>query len=97
MLHYIQLNRNNRCDSSIHSAQKMTKKVHVIAGLKLHLFFIAKLSDTSVLLSNAVLTFDTKSVKFHKKKGTFLYFWSIVQFTFCMKQGTHIIKVGNSE
>ena len=34
--------------------------MHVIAGLKLHFFFIAKLSDTSVLLSNAVLTFDAK-------------------------------------
>ena len=73
MLHYIQLNRNNRCDSSIHSAQKMTKKVHVIAGLKFHFFFIAKLSDTSVLLSNAVLTFDAKSAKFHKKGHFFVF------------------------
>ena len=74
MLHYIQLNRNNRCDSSIHSAQKMTKKVHVITGLKLHLFFIAKLSDTSVLLSNAVLTFDAKSATFHKERALFCIF-----------------------
>ena len=75
MLHYIQLNRNNRCDSSIHSAQKMTKKVH--AGLKLHLFFIAKPSGTSVLLSNAVLTFDAKSATFHNKIVLFCIFGAL--------------------
>ena len=76
MLHYIQLNRNNRCDSSIHSAQKMTKKVHVIAGLKLHLFFIA--SGTSVLFkSNAVLTNDTKSATSHNKSVLFCIFGAL--------------------
>ena len=55
----------------------MTKKVHVIAGLKLHLFFIAKLSDTSVLLSNAVLTFDAKSATFHAKRALFCIFGAL--------------------